>query len=371
MYRRLKVFLSVVMISLSFMILFGFFWISSNLANGADSIVCAQGDSCGSQQATLKALNKRTNSLKEIIINQESTLAAGTPTATPTSTSSPTTTVTPSPTNDQPTNTQEVTLTPMSASIEVTDECENIEATIAALETQVSALQMTVSALDMTIQASLVQPSPTIAPPPTLTPQVLASVTPSLPPEVIPSPTFDTTGAIFVDQFDSNNNNWLLTDDIIIDGGILKVPATKELNLAIAPLSVTEFDLQVDIRGDLYLPDIPAGAVIAFGNLVEGQEFNFISFGREYIDVYQVTDGRWKFVTSMRTPPTGMNRIRVNYRDEQVAIYIDGELITTTFISQEGDLIGLGGVFGYDVYPAPSTVMFDNLVIRPPGGRAK
>lgn len=191
--------------------------------------------------------------------------------------------------------------------------------------------------------------------PPTPTPDVLTQTVPGQP--VVPE------DALLFDDFASNKNGWQLTDNAKIINSQLVVTSIDRLNLVIVPIvRASKFSVELDAQIEDALTG-KTNAVVAFGALSEGKEFHYISFNNERIDIYQVINGRDRFVYSTQSLVdfNCFQRIGVRYRNNQVEVYLNDNITAIAELPENGDEIGLGTQYWNET--GIGTVLFDNLLI--------
>lgn len=294
------------------------------------------------------------------------TLAAASKTNTPISSVTPFET--------QELDTEEATVEPHDGSSTSQDDtsCEELKGTITALQQTISVMEGTLNVLSISSPPSLTPtstdtatstPTDTYTATETFTPTL--TYTPSLTPTITSTPTLD-PNALLGEEFTENINEWELADGIALQDGELSIMGVDEIKLVKIPVNaLSEFYVEFDAR---ILDDstMNTNIVFAFGNLEPDQPYNYITFNKDFVDAYQVVDGRSRFISSIQNPIESfatLQRVGISYREGQLEVYLNGSIVMITQVTNEGDQIGLGGQFGESA--SENAIYFDYLEVFP------
>jgi len=244
-----------------------------------------------------------------------------------------------------------------------------------------------------------ISPSPValanvIPPTPTAIVTLAPDVSPEVSPEVTDVPTVTPTSALqltcpdvrstpspqatdqpfYSDTFDSDRvepdeSAWVLDADIVITDDQLQVTSLDDIRLATVPdVNLEQFSLEVDIR--LFESNTSrTNAVIAFGTLNTPTEYNFVTFNNERIDIYEIQNGRERFISSSQSLVdfSCPQHVAIVYRNGQIEIYVNGGIQSLAQVSVKGDQLGLGVLHRSETNM--SRVYFDNLMIEDIGSQ--
>ncbi|MCA9904137.1 MAG: hypothetical protein KC547_09785, partial [Anaerolineae bacterium] len=218
-------------------------------------------------------------------------------------------------------------------------------------------------------------------------PSVTATATPEVSPEVAdtPTPTADmqstcpdvrltptseaTSEPFYRETFDSDRvepdeHAWAMGPGVVIADGQLQVSSMDRIRLATVPdVHLEQFSLEVDTR--LFeVSTNRTNAIIAFGTLDTPTEYNFVTFNNERIDIYEMQNGRERFISSSQSLVdfSCPQHVAVVFQNGQIEIYVNGSIQSLAQVSVKGDQLGLGVLYRGEA--GIGQVFFDNLVIE-------
>lgn len=218
---------------------------------------------------------------------------------------------------------------------------------IAVQNDKLNALQTTLSflnALNLSLTPSLTVITPTIEP-------IVFTKTPVGP------------NVIFYDSFDDNSKGWNYDSSTIIENGQLIVNANSQQLLLVPQTIPARFYAEVKVRIAGETKD-RAKLVFNFGDITNLQTYTYVVVNNNYIEVYEVNSGRVQRVSSTSNVIDVFENevlIGITYRDENAAIYIDGNFIMVTPTINIGNEIALGGNFSS--VDEEYTLIFDSIKV--------
>jgi len=194
-------------------------------------------------------------------------------------------------------------------------------------------------------------------------PDVRSTPSPQATDQPFYSDTFDS------DRVEPDESAWVLDADIVITDEQLQVTSLDDIRLATVPdVNLEQFSLEVDIR--LFESNTSrTNAVIAFGTLNTPTEYNFVTFNNERIDIYEIQNGRERFISSSQNLVdfSCPQHVAIVYRNGQIEIYVNGGIQSLAQVSVKGDQLGLGVLHRSET--SMSRVYFDNLMIEDIGSQ--